>query len=314
MPLKMCSHSQTQMIRQCERKWFMHYGMKAKINSRDPFLKEIAFLKKIKPSYMWRGELIHGVISDILKSINRPLISIKRALQLLGTRAKNQWDESLERASTLHPKSSLNPAAPILMEHYYTELDEGLELGKLLESMTLQITNFYTWMEQWSIINELAEASNIWIEPTVYLPTSPGFFVDEVRFVTKVDLAFLSANTFKIFDWKTGIEPKGEFRLSSEYRQASFYGLWPHLEMNHPLENIDIGIVYVGGDKPKAFKVKLLPHDVDELLTDAELLVRSSNEFLDVDNSFGLEDFDWATFPKACMSCQFQQICRRELR
>jgi hypothetical protein len=136
--------------------------------------------------------------------------------------------------------------------------------------------------------------------------------VDEVKFITKVDLA-LESRSFRIFDWKTSVKPKGDFFLSNERRQTSFYALWPHLELTHPLENIDIGVVYLGGSKPKAFNFKISPDDVEDLLADAELLIRSSGEFLDLNNNFALEDFDWAVSSNTCRWCPFQQICQREL-
>ncbi|MFX0200269.1 MAG: PD-(D/E)XK nuclease family protein [Candidatus Hodarchaeota archaeon] len=116
-----------------------------------------------------------------------------------------------------------------------------------------------------------------------------------------------------IFDWKTSDEPKGDFPLSHEHRQASFYALWPHLEMGHPIEGIEIAVVYVGGEKPNAYSLTVLPEDIEGLLADAELLVSACMEYLDAEKRFGLGDFDWATSARACFWCPFQQICQREL-
>jgi len=311
MPLKMCSHSQAKLIRLCERRWFMHYGMKARINSRDRLLREIAFLKKLKPSFMWRGELVHDTIARVLKSRGR--FSESQAMQWLENIARQQWSESERRALSFDPKTSFKPEGPILTEHYYPKLDQGLDLDSILELSKNQLSNFFSWENEQCLFDQLKRADEVWIEPPVFLPNSPGFMVDNIRFVTKVDLAFQSGDTFRIYDWKTSTEPAGEFPLTSEHRQASFYALWPHLEKQHPLGNVDIEVVYIGGERPRAHNVSLLPDRVEELLADAELIVRSSAEFLTGDSNFELEDFDWASSVYVCKWCPFQQICQKEL-
>ena len=96
MPLKMCSHSQVNMIRQCERRWYMHYGMKARINSRDLLLREIAFLKKLKSSFMWRGELVHSIVGTVLRRSRQGVVPLEQALQSLNDAGKSYWEDSLK--------------------------------------------------------------------------------------------------------------------------------------------------------------------------------------------------------------------------
>jgi hypothetical protein len=314
MTMKTWSHSQTGIMRKCERRWFMSYGLGAKTRSKDQLLKEIAFLKKLKPSFMWRGDLVHSVIADILKMTQKGnKVAIETAHQILAKRAIDQWDDSKRRSLNSDPKSSLEPEGPILMEHYYKSLDTGVDLNEIKESAHQQLSSLHSWIERNGLFKQIKDARRTWIDPPAYFPNSPGFMVDDVRFITKVDLALLQDESFDIFDWKTGIEPKGEFHLTYEHRQVCFYALWPHLEMSQPIENIKIGVVYVGGLGPQMHKITLLPHNVDDLLADAELLVTASKEFLDPQNGFSLEDFDWATSAKTCLWCPFQQICQREL-
>jgi len=290
----------------------MHYAMRPRINSKDRFLREIAFLKKLKPSYMWRGELVHAIIAEVLSKSRFRKITLAQASKALDSSGKRYWDDSLERAESKNPKSKLGSDAPIIMEHYYKDLDDKLDILDILDLARHQLTNFFQWAEEKSLFELLDRSSRNWIDPPVYIPSSPGFMVDDVKFITKVDLALESSN-FSIFDWKTSKNPKGAFHKSSEYRQTSFYALWPHLEMSHELENIDIRIIYIGGSKPNEYSFTISPHDVDALLADAELLVRASAELLKPDNDFTLEDFDWATSARYCQWCPFQQICQREL-
>jgi len=301
-------------MRICERRWFLSYGLGAKINSRDRFLREIAFLKKVKPSFMWRGDLVHGVIADVLQQARRgKTIPVDRASVLLEQRAKNQWLESMRRASSGDPRTSLQPEGPILMEHYYEALNNGLQLDEIISPARQQMMTLYKWIEHHGLLDEMRKTRDVWIEPSLFMPNSPGFSVNDVRFITKVDLALISSGFFRIYDWKTSLEPRGEFHLSHEHRQASYYALWPYFEMNFPVENIEIKVVYAGGDNPKAHEARLVHQDIEDLIADAELIIEATREFLDVDKGFILEDFDWATSGKACQWCPFQQICQREL-
>lgn len=264
---------------------------------------------------MWRGELVHGVIADVLDKAKRSQkTSVEAATHLLAKRAADQWAESKRRALNVDPKTSVKPEGPILMEHYYRALDNGLNLNEIVEPAQQQLRSLYSWIDEQGLFGQVAKARRLWIEPSLFFPDSPGFMVDDVKFVTKVDMALLTSESFKIFDWKTSNEPKGEFHLSHEHRQASFYALWPHLGMGHPIEGIEIAVVYVGGAEANAYNFKVLPQYIEDLIADAELLVTACKEYLNVENRFELEDFDWATSARACYWCPFQQICQRELR
>jgi len=313
--MKTWSHSQTRMLRICERRWFLSYGLSPRINSSDPFLREIAFLKKLKTSFMWRGDVVHGVIAEVLRGARQSHApDIESAVLLLKQRALDQWKDSQRRAQSLDPRSSLNPEGPILFEHYYSHLSNGLNVSELISPAERQLRSLYLWIEREGLFEKTAKANKAWIDPSVYFPNSPGFRVGGVRFITKVDLGLLFSDRFSIYDWKTSDAPQGDFASTHEHGQVSYYALWPHLEMNFPIENVEIKVVYVGGDEPKARNATLDRQDVEGLIADVELIVDAVSDFFGADSGFTLEDFDWATSGKSCVWCPFQKVCRRELK
>ena len=79
------------------------------------------------------------------------------------------------------------------------------------------------------------------------------------------------------------------------------------------MENIRTMVVYVGGTEPKAYEVRLLHEDIEELIAEAELMIDAVRDFVGTKSGFVLDDFDWATSGKICQWCSFQQICQREL-
>jgi hypothetical protein len=312
--MKTLSHSQTRTMRICERRWFLSYGLGAKITSKDPFLKQIAFLKKLKPSFMWRGDLVHNTIADVLRAAEAcRVMGLDNAISLLEKTAYEQWEDSERRARTSNPRSSLPQEGPILFEHYYPNLNNGCNVEDIIKPAKAQFVALYNWIESNGLFEAIASTNRVWIDPSVFFPNSPGFKISDVRFITKVDLALQFNNRFSIYDWKTSAPPRGDFKSTAEHGQVSFYALWPHLEMNLPIENVQVTVVYVGGGKPKAHEARLSPHDVERLIADAELNVDAMRGFLEADSGFILEDFDWATSGKSCYWCPFQELCQKEL-
>ncbi len=56
--------SRDQILHSCERKYYFQYLAPARINSSNPILREIAFLKKLKTVPLWKGSLFHEVIAQ----------------------------------------------------------------------------------------------------------------------------------------------------------------------------------------------------------------------------------------------------------
>jgi len=309
MARKQWSHSQTQIFRSCERKWFFQYALGARINSKDSLKREIALLKKIRPSWFWRGDLVHGTIKATLDRIRygNPPLPLKSALALLTERATTQWEDSLRRTRDLDPRSQCDPEGPILIEHFYSGQFPFTSLKSILSDTSQNLTCFYEWASAQNLFQRVSQAAEKWIDP----PNSPGFSLGDINFVTKIDLALKTENAFEIFDWKTGKVPDGNFNLRPEYKQVSLYALWPLVTLGVPTEQVSLNVVFLGDPRgAKAVSVEVAYERVPELLQEAELVVSAGRDVLDTREEYRLEDFDFASSAKTCVTCPFQAICR----
>jgi hypothetical protein len=290
----------------------------ARINSRDGTLKEIAFLKKLTTIPMWQGEVFHSVVANSLKRLRRgeSLLS-KTWLSSLKKKVESEWTFSESRSFRDNPRLIDKDGGLALFEHEYDEELRGKNSAVILQSLEDLVNRFTTWAEQTDLRKAVQGARQIWIEPEIYGSNAPGFVIDNVQVIAKVDLALLTPDgKFKIFDWKTGVPSS---RLSQQISQATFqigvYQLWPHLTLGYPLEAIEAHLIYFGGDlvQHQTFYV-----DQNQREYTLSLIRRSIARVLRFGNSGGevklsLEDFDFATSVGACQQCQFKRLCQRVL-
>ena len=204
MATKQWSFSQSDEIRRCERKWYLAHGRRAATNSRDPLLREIAFLKKLRPSWMWRGSLIHDLIATALMAA-RSGRSINQEQLLLYARraATQQWEDSRRRAAELDPKSRTSPEGPILFEHYFPHALDSVKLDDVISEVTASLGRFLLWARDQQLLARLNGGARVWIDPK----QPPSISVHGVNFLTKIDLAIQEGAFFDIVDWKTDKHP-----------------------------------------------------------------------------------------------------------
>jgi hypothetical protein len=290
----------------------------ARINSRDGTLKEIAFLKKLTTIPMWQGEVFHSVVANSLKRLRRgeSLLS-KTWLSSLKKKVEGEWAFSESRSFRDNPRLIGKDGGLALFEHEYDEELGGKNSAVIFQFLEELVNRFTTWAEQTDLRKAVQGAKQIWIEPEIYGFNAPGFVIDNVQVIAKVDLALLTPDgKFKIFDWKTGVHSS---RLSQQISQATFqigvYQLWPHLTLGYPLEAIEAHLIYFGGDlvQHQTFYV-----DQNQREYTLSLIRRSIARVLRFGNSGGevtlsLEDFDFATSVGACQQCQFKRLCQRVL-
>jgi hypothetical protein len=240
---------------------------------------------------------------------NYPEINQEEALELARKRAEGQWQDSLRRTDENDPKSRTNPEGPILFEHYFKHLRGTIELNTICEDILNNILSFFSWFDGNELNQRLKTASNNWIEHK-----SIGFLIGDIKFLTKIDLAAQFTDEFIIVDWKTGKLPQGDFKYRPERKQISTYALWPYLEMEIPIEQISLYVVYLGNpDRADALKVEIKQEEVPEILDEAALCIEAGGDVLESKEIYKLEDFDYATSLITCEMCPFQEICWESL-
>lgn len=235
-------------------------------------------------------------------------------IEELRKRMTYQWAYSAEKRFRLDPKSIGGDGAVALFEHEYNE-NPGQDIEQIIEEVANWIVPFVAWIEHRNLQDMIREAGKVWIEPRAYGPQAPGFKIDNVQVLIKVDLALLSSDKkFNIFDWKTGKLPSFP---SGQINQSEFqiyvYQLWPHKAFGHPLDSITAHLVYVSINPPHEKN-----YDIDQNLREYAMgLLRRSVTRIEHfckshgEGRLGLNNLDFALLPGVCLQCSFKRLCQR---
>jgi hypothetical protein len=312
------SVSRDQTLHVCERRYYFQYLAAARINSRDRTLREIAFLKKLKNFPMWKGNAFHSFVAAYFREARRGAApKLADLVDELRGRMKREWDFSSSKSFRSNPRAIDQKDGLALFEHEY---DVGLgeqDFMKAIQDIEYWTCRFAAWARDNDLANSVRRAARVWVEPRPYGPKAPGFEMDGVQVLAKVDLAVLSPDgKFDIFDWKTGIPSSRPSRQIDQAEfQVSVYQLWPHLAFGHPMDSIGARLVYVATDP-----VRQQTFGIDRNLREYTLsLVRRSIarvlHFADLrgGKELSLEDLDFAAFEAACFRCPFKRLCQRAL-
>ena len=343
MPLTW-SISRENTLEACERRYFLAYVARARMNSRVERLRELAVLKKLKTISMWQGEVFHELAAEHLR---RAQVSLPDASQLLATvveQMREDWDASAakryrkpprrrrratEPVPTLELELGLDlgtdhelvseddggPGALALFEHEYDLTSGSQLLSDAVAAIELWFGRFAAWAATECLVEQLRSARRSWIEPQVFGPGAPGFASGRVQVVTKVDLAFERRDgRFVIYDWKTGAPrptAPGVVDDDAEY-QVTTYQLWPHLRLGIPTESIDAHVVYLGTDPVLVRSYQLDPDTRERVVRRVSRGVRRGLALHGAGNHAPLKeaDFDFAGHPAMCRWCGFKRICQ----
>jgi hypothetical protein len=313
------SVSRDQMLHGCERKYYFQYLASAKINSRDEMLREIAFLKKLKNLYMWKGSLFHDLIADYLQRLQRgQAIDDDTFLDEYQKIIETQWSHSLKKKYRENIRAMGQGNSLALLEHEYDE-----ELSEnTLQGVILDIRNWFLLFTQWEndygIFEKLRKSSRFWIEPQPYGANAPGFDYDNVQVLAKVDLATQNNDgSFDIYDWKSGATPNQPAwnNLDQAELQVSVYQLWPHKRFNVPLNAIHAHLIYLGNNPPEHKVFEIDSNRKEYFLNLIGTSIERAKQFLELHSGeqLSLRDFDYGTSHLICRLCAFKRLCQREL-
>jgi hypothetical protein len=348
MPLTW-SISRENTLEACERRYFFEYVARARTNSRDGRLREIAVLKKVKTVSMWQGEVLHQLVAEYLR---RGLSSRPDASRMIATAVeqmqrdwasseKKRYREPLRGRRDGTSQDVLEDLGPLwsaaargiesmpgaagevedvagtlaLFEHEYDIASGADLLSRATANVELWFGRFLVWLTNERLVDQLRAARRYWIEPDVFGPRAPGFTSSAAQVITKVDLAIQRRDGgFVIYDWKTGIpraSARGVVDDDAEY-QVTAYQLWPHLMLQVPMDAIEAGVVYLGVD-PALVRSYRLDGDIRErALRRVRRGVRRGLALHGVGDHapLGEADFDFAGHPALCRWCAFKRICQ----
>jgi hypothetical protein len=311
------SASRDQQLQACERKYFYQYLSDARINSPDPWLRGIALLKKLKNIPMWQGECVHLVIAEYLNQVRQQKSSaINGLVESLRQRMQREWQFSEKRRFREEP-ASVGKSGVALFEHEYDEVPPETRIDGLIERATKMLQTFYAWAEGASKLAEhVRTADRIWIEPPAWGAEAPGFMVDDVQVITKVDLALHHRGvSFTVYDWKTGKPPRESTEPDQNELQVSVYMLWATHGLKLPLEGVTSRLVYLGGDPAKELRFDLDEERAVETYRIIEDSVRLAQQWEGYfkNRQLRLTDLDYAASVEECHRCNFKRVCRANL-
>lgn len=311
------SVSRDQQLQSCERKYFFQYIAEARLNSPDPWLRGIALLKKLKNIPMWQGECVHLVIAEYLNQVRQGQSpSVDNLVQSLRQRMLREWQFSEKRRFREEP-ALVGKLGVALYEHEYDEMPPETNFETLIEKAIKMLQTFYAWAEGGSgFAKQVRTADRIWIEPPAWGAEAPGFMVENVQVITKVDLALHHRGaSFTVYDWKTGKPPRETTEPSQNEIQVSVYMLWANRGLKLPLDGVTSRLVYLGGDQAKE-----LDFDLDEeravetyrIIEDSVRLAQQWESYFQK-RRLKLNDLDYAASVEECRRCNFKRVCRANL-
>jgi hypothetical protein len=312
------SASRDQQLHTCERKYYFQYLAGARVNSTDPMQKRLGILKKLKSIRMWEGDCLHWAISRFLGAIrDQRSVTVDQVLAELQRKMESEWLFSQQKRFRTQPML-IEKGGVGLVEHEYDSVPEGVTASGVFQSATTAFRRFVNWAEEeGSVCDKIRLADNLWIEPPVFGVEAPGFILDGVQIIAKVDLAIEKSRTFfEIYDWKTGNAPvqNGSY-ISQNELQICVYQLWPHLSMHLPLGLVSSHLVYLGGVTPAIRTHRLdeqsAPLVIQMVRNSVALAGRWEKHF--ESGQLRLEDLDYAAWSGFCRDCVFKGVCRESL-
>lgn len=172
------SISRDQALQTCERRYYFQYLAPAKINSRDETLREIAVLKKLKNIPMWQGELFHSLVADYLQGVRQKTPDHSLALlNKIKARIRREWESSATALVRSSAQSINNSGNFTLFEHEYNEIPISVDQIEVAHRLENLFWKFVAWVEEQGLVRSIQQAKNVWIEPQLFGPQAPVYWL-----------------------------------------------------------------------------------------------------------------------------------------
>ena len=293
------SKSRDEIFRECQRKYYYgKYGFWDGWNfNANPDIREVYILKQLKSRYMWKGEVVHHIVSEIIKDLDEERHHpLDYYLSSLKTRMRNDYRMSANRRYRQYPKKTVG-----LFEHEYNIVVSDEEWLKLYESAESCIKNFFN-----SSFYQSCHNKNTAI--VLQNEKTEKFTFDNTTIWVKLDLVLKENSEVTIIDWKTGRFPDNDFSI-----QLGCYCLYA-------MQKWDLT-----SDKISAIEANLnilqnITYKIDEdMLNRVQSYMKNSISSMkkllyDPKNNIARkEDFNCTDNEKACRMCNFKKICKHWL-
>lgn len=293
------SKSRDEEFRDCKRKYFYDkYASWGGWDKRAPQEARLAYvLKNLKNRWAWKGETVHHVIEEVLKSLRRGQpVPFEKAADDLTQIMRRDWKNSKAGQYREEPKKTVG-----LFEHEYAVDVTDATWKKMHDTSVEALKHFYDSRlyaelmkedpSRWLVIEDLEE-----------------FDFEGSKIFVKLDFAREKNGAVEIYDWKTG-KTNGDATI-----QMGAYAIYAMQKWGKPLDQIRGILFNLTSEKAEGEEQKLTPTLIEEAkdfmrksIAEMRSLLQDPNKNVPKDRSF----FPYTENPKLCDSCNFYRMCEK---
>jgi len=297
------SKSREEQFRECQRKYFYDkYASWGGWDRHAPKDARLAYvLKNLKNRWAWKGETVHHLIENVLKSVRfkAPLSYESAAVQLTDT-MRLDYRDSKAKKYLEEPKKTLG-----LFEHEYEKPVADATWKKIHEESAQCLKNFFDSslyqellnddVARWLVIEDLEE-----------------FDFEGNKIFVKLDFARKKDELIEIYDWKTGKPDPSE----GASIQMAVYAMYAMGKWKVPLNKIQTYLFNLT-QSPAEKKGQLLSESAIEAakktlfagIADMKRLLADPKKNIPMPE----EVFAFTENTRFCDNCNFRKICKKYL-
>ena len=292
------SKSRDEQFRECRRKYYFDKylswgGWDAKSPART---RQAYIFKNLKNRWAWKGESVHHLVEEILKSLRsgKPW-TLDEALTRLTETMRANYRTSKTKKYLEDPKRCLG-----LFEHEYEKPVSDATWKAIHDESAACIQNFFSSRffkelseddkRNWLVIEDLEE-----------------FDFEGSRIYVKLDFARQKDGIIEIYDWKTGKDDAAAASI-----QIGAYAIYAMGRWKVPLEKIRAYLFNLSKLDPEAQAQVLTEGLIEETRKAIRESVAGMRSVL-ADPAKNLpkpeEEFEYTQNEKLCNYCAFYKIC-----
>lgn len=294
------SKSRDEEFRECRRKYFYdRYVSWGGWDKSAPKETRMAYvLKNLKNRWAWKGETVHHVIEDVLKSLKTgKAVPLDTALTRLTEIMRGDYRSSKSKKNWDDPKNNLG-----LFEHEYEKKisddvwkgfhDSSVECLKYFYDSDLYRELVDDDKKSWLLIEDLEE-----------------FEFENAKIYVKLDFARRKNGKIEIFDWKTGKNDSGAATV-----QIGAYVMYAMKKWNVPAEEVRAFLFFLTDPKPIAKEQAVDEGLIKTTAVTISESIRAMRELL-VDPLKNVpklsEYFSFTENTRLCGYCNFYKMCEK---